>query len=200
MRITIAGQPLAWVSQFKYLGSMFSSDGGLDAELSYRCRRAGAAFRRLNKPVFRHSQVSLPIKMRIHRAMVERLELVQRKQLRQVLGRSRWRPRAGSSFSQISNEQLLAACEQPTIEQRLQRLQGRWVGHVLRMPNYRLARQLFFGAMLSAAPPQNPLPYPHTLIGQYAKTAHAAYPLRKLETPDFMVAAADKPDLNWHFP
>ena len=171
--------------------------------------------------MFRHSKVSLPTKMRIYRAMVasvllygahawalspkqlERLELVQRKQLRQILGRSRWRPHAGSTYSQISNEQLLAACEQPTIEQRLQRLQGRWVGHVLRMPNYRLARQLFFGAMLSAAPPQNPLPYPHTLMSQYAKTAHAAYPrheLRKLETPDFMVAAANKPDWNSHFP
>ena len=82
---------------------MFSSDGGLDAQLSYRCRLAGDAFRRLNKPAFRHSQVSLPTKMRIYRAMVasvllygahawalstkqlERLELVQRKQLRQVL-------------------------------------------------------------------------------------------------------------------
>ena len=57
--------------------------------------------------------------------------------------------------------------------------------------------------VLSAAPPQNPLPYPHTLMSQYAKTAHAAYPrheLRKLETPDFMVAAADKSDWNSHFP
>ena len=40
-------------------------------------------------------------------------------------------------------------------------------------------------------------------MSQYAKTAHAAYPrheLRKLETPDFMVAAANKPDWNSHFP
>ena len=36
--ITIAGQPLAWVSQLKYLGSMHSSHGGLEAKLSYRCR------------------------------------------------------------------------------------------------------------------------------------------------------------------
>ena len=65
----------------------------------------------------------------------ELVTTVQRKQLRQILGRSRWRPRAGSSHSQISNEDLLVVCEQPTVEQRLQRLQGRWVGHALQMPN-----------------------------------------------------------------
>ena len=47
---------------------------------------------------------------------LERLQVVQRKQLRQILGRRHWRPRAGSSYSQISNEELLVACEQPTIE------------------------------------------------------------------------------------
>lgn len=127
---------------------------------------------------------------------------MQRKQLRHMLGRSRWRPRAGNSHSQLSNAELLAACEQPTVEERLKRMQGRWVGHVLRMPNYRLARQMFFGAKLSPAPPQNPLPYPHTLMRQYAKIAHAAFPrheLRKLDSPDFLVAAANKTDWNNHF-
>ena len=70
---------------------------------------------------------------------LQQLELVQRKQLRQILARSRWRPCAGSSHSQTSNED-------PGVRAALyieQSLQGRWVGHVPRMPNYRLARQLF---------------------------------------------------------
>ncbi|PRW56949.1 putative chlorophyll(ide) b reductase chloroplastic isoform B [Chlorella sorokiniana] len=47
--------------------------------------------------------------------------------------------------------------------------------------------------LLEGATPRNkqaPLLYSHTLMHQYAKTAHAAYPrheLRKLESPDFMV-------------
>lgn len=221
VRITVAGQPLAWVQQFKYLGSQFASSGSLDAELSHRTQQAAAAFRRLNAAVWRHRGVQLSTKMRVYRAMVasvllygahswalsppqlERLETLQREQLRHILGRSRWQPRKGSSRSQISNEELLALCEQPTIEERLTRLQGRWVGHVLRMAPTRLARQMFFGAMQSPAPQQTPLPYPHTLAARYTSIVHTAFPshvMRTYPNRDLQIAAANKSEWNERFP
>lgn len=221
VRITIAGQPVAWVKQFKYLGSQFSADGSLDAELQHRMKQAEHAFSRLWKPVWRHKGVSVRTKMRIYRCMVgsvllygahswaptdkqlARLEVKQQSQLRRILGRSAWKVPPGSSNSGprlISNQQLLSVCEQPTIAERLACLQGRWVGHLLRMPEHRLARQLFFGSLQTTAPPQTPAPR-CTLIARYCALAHKAYPshvLRKYDR-DFLRAAAIKAEWIKHF-
>jgi hypothetical protein len=221
--ITIAGKPVAWVEKFKYLGSQFSSDGGLDAELSYRCQRAADAFQRLHKAVWRHTCVQLATKMRDYRCMVasvllygahcwalsaaqlERLEVLQRSHLRRILGRSSWKvpPGGASQPKLLSNEQLLAACEgQPSIESQLLRQRGRWVGHVLRMPGHRLAKKFFFGDLISSAPPQASYSYP-TLSRVYCADVASRYPrheLRKLDTPCLLLAAQDKTDWKNHFP
>lgn len=221
--ITVAGQPVAWVNKFKYLGSQFTCDGGLDAELSYRRQRAEDAFRRLHKAVWRHHSVQLTTKMRIYRCMVasvllygahcwaltaaqlERLGVLQRSHLRRVLGRSSWKvPPGGSSQpKRLSNEQLLAACDkQPSIEAQLQRQRGRWVGHVLRMSGHRLAKQFFFGELENPAPPQPAYTFP-TLFRTYCTDVATRYPhheLRKLDTPCLLLAAQDKTNWRNHFP
>ena len=77
---------------------------------------------------------------------LERLEVVQRDHLRRILGKAASQQPApgGTATRTISNERLYEICSQPTIEQQLRSTCGRWVGHVLRMPDYRLAKQLFF--------------------------------------------------------
>ena len=121
VRITIAGQPVAWVERFKYLGSQFASSGSVDAELAYRCQLAGAAFERLSQPVWQRRCIALPTKLRIYAAMVrsvllygadnwaltpvqlEQLELLQRSHLRRILGRSSWKvPPGGASQPNFS--------------------------------------------------------------------------------------------------
>ena len=42
VRITVAGQPVAWVEQAKYLGSIFTSDGGLSARGAQPSPAAGS--------------------------------------------------------------------------------------------------------------------------------------------------------------
>ena len=77
------------------------------------------------------------------------------------------------------------------------------MGHVLRMPQTRLARQLFFGAMLSPAPPQTPLPYPQTLAARYTDIVHTAFPshvMRTYPNRDLQIAAANKTEWNERFP
>ena len=221
VRITIAGQPVAWVAQFKYLGSQFASNSGLDAELAYRCSQAGRAFERLSQPVWQRRSITLPTKLRIYTAMVrsvllygahswalapaqlEKLEVLQRSHLRRILGRSSWKvpPGGDSRPKYLSNEALMAAClEQPTVETQLLRLRGRWVGHVLRMSEDRLARQLFFGSLATTAPPQSRPP--PSLLAQYTADTAARYPrseLRKLDVPCLLCAAANRADWHAHF-
>lgn len=221
VRITVAGQPVAWVQQFKYLGSQLCSSGSLDAELSYRSSLAAAAFERLSRPVWQRRSIQLATKMRIYTALVrsvllygahswaltppqlERLEVLQRSHLRRILGRTRWRvPPGGESQPKLlSNEALLAACGGPrTVATMLQRMRGRWVGHVLRMPGYRLARQLFFASIDFSAPPQSRPPL--SLMTCYQNDIAPRFPrheLRKLPRPDLFLAAADKSSWNARF-
>ena len=219
--ITVAGQPVAWVRRFKYLGSQFSSDGGLDAELMYRSQQAANAFKRLHKPVWRQRCVQLSTKMRIYRSLVssvllygahswaltaaqlERLEVVQRKQLRQIVKGSSAAPPVGSEPPRhISNTVLMATCAQPSIEMQLLRQRGCWVGHILRMPDCRMAKQLFFGDIVSSAPAQSRMP--PSLLSMYAADVSAMIPRSELRRlcegrPDLFEAAASKSQWNNYF-
>ena len=47
--ITIRGEVLEVVSHYKYLGSMFTSDGMLDTEILHRVASASSAFARLHQ-------------------------------------------------------------------------------------------------------------------------------------------------------
>lgn len=157
----VAGQALPWVSRFKYLGSQFSSDGSLDAELAYRKQLAMAAFRGLYHAVWGPRSVQLGTKMRVFRAMVQSvllygahcwaltaaqlrgLEAFQCTLLRQVLGVRRPRGPGGMSNKELRRR----CCEQPTMAQQLRRCRGRFAGHVDRMGPERLARQLQHGTL-----------------------------------------------------
>ena len=221
VRITVAGQALEWVQQFKYLGSQFASDGSLDAELSHRCSQAGRAFKRLSKAVWARRCIPLHTKLRIYTSLVrsallygahswaltppqlERLEKLQRSHLRRLLGRSSWQVQPGgvSRPKLLSNEALMAACgSMPTIEAQLQYLRGCWVGHLLRMSPDRLAWQMMFGKIATPAPPQSHPPV--SLLSRYAADIQNRFPrheLRKLSRPDLFIAAAKKKEWNARF-
>ena len=65
-------------------------------------------------------------------------------------------PRPGNPTAQqprlLSNAELYALCAVQPIEQQLRRVRGRWLGHVLRMGDERLAKQLLFGQLSGAVP------------------------------------------------
>ena len=67
----------------------------------------------------------------------------------------------------VSNEQLLQRCgDLPGMAEQLRRQRGLWVGHLLRMDDGRLAKQLLFGKLDTTAPSCSPmLP---TLLDTYA--------------------------------
>lgn len=222
VRITVAGQLVEWVQQAKYLGSIFASDGGLRAELIRRRQLAATAFQRLYKPVWQRSCIKIGTKMRIYRAMVssvllyaghswavtapqlEELEVLQRKQLRNILGPASWAvaPGGAAAPKRISNVDLMTACQQPSIAQQLQRQRGCWVGHILRMPDHRLAKQMFFGTIVSTAPPQSNVPIP--LLSLYAADVRECFPshvLRSMSTGtrNLFEAAANKSAWNERF-
>ena len=102
--ICVEGHELAWVDSFKYLGSKFDSNGGVDAEVGHRIQLAAAAFNRLLHPFFQQRCIRRATRITVYKVMVvsvllygseawaltasqlERLEVFHRACLRRILG------------------------------------------------------------------------------------------------------------------
>lgn len=155
--IVVDGQPLLWVSSFKYLGSMFHASGSLDAELSRRIQLSAAAFWRLKRPFFQQRNLSLGTRMKVYHCMVtsvllygseawavttaqlQRLEVFHHRCLRHILG---WR-----LSDRYSNEALLTKCRTSSVQTMLRQHQLRWLGHIGRMHEGRIAKRLMYSTM-----------------------------------------------------
>ena len=69
--ITIRGEVLEVVSQFKYLGSMFTSDGMLNTEINHRVASASGAFARLQQAkIWSSKALSLSTKLQFLQTIV----------------------------------------------------------------------------------------------------------------------------------
>jgi hypothetical protein len=155
--ISVDGQPLQWVGSFKYLGSMFHATSGLDAELSRRIQLSAAAFWRLKRPFFQQRNLSLGTRMKVYRCLVtsvllygseawavtaaqlQRLEVFHHRCLRHIVG---WR-----LSDRFSNETLLAKCRISSVQTMLMQHQLRWLGHIGRMDDSRVAKRIMYSTM-----------------------------------------------------
>ena len=156
--IVVSGERLSWVKEFKYLGSIISHDGSMDPELKRRSTLAVAAFHMLWGCIFKHRCISTGLKMWAYRAIVsqvllygahcwaltaeqlQRLEVLQNHHLRRILGVRR--------SERFSIGELLQRCKQPTIQEQVRSRRGHWVGHMLRMGDNRLVKQVLFSSLL----------------------------------------------------
>jgi hypothetical protein len=147
-----------YTSEFVYLGSKLGGDGSQQAELDRRLLLAGAAFRRLQPAVFKPAHLSTGTKMRIYKASVlpvlvygaaeswaptktqlhRDLDVFNTTRLRVITGT----PMMGPDTP--SNESLYQKTKQPAISAMLRTHRLRWLGHMARMSEDRLAKQLLF--------------------------------------------------------
>lgn len=155
--IKIDDEPLKVVQNFKYLGSMISSDNAIDREINGRIQSASAAFGKLEKRLWKRNGVRLPTKCKVYKAIVvpallysaetytlyrkhiRKLEAVQQRHLRRIMG-VRW-----SDY--ISNVEVLRRAGLHSIEATLANSQLRWAGHVARMREDRIPKTVFYGEL-----------------------------------------------------
>lgn len=155
--LTIDGEPLREVLSFKYLGSHISANCSLDDEISHRIGQANGAYGRLRTKVFENHNLTLNTKTMVYHAVVisallygsetwtlyqrqvKLLEQFHMKSLRKLLGVT-WRDR-------VSNLEVLRRTRCVSLENVLNRNKLRWVGHVIRMDDVRLPKQLLYGEL-----------------------------------------------------
>ena len=157
--ITIDDTKLKYVESFRYLGSIISNDGSLDKEVTTRIQKANQALGRLRTKVLQHNSVRLATKLKVYHAVIipsllygcETWTLYRRhvKQLEQFHTRSlrsimqiRWQDR-------VTNQEVLDRANSTSIEAKILQAQLRWTGHVIRMDEMRIPRQLLYGELVS---------------------------------------------------
>lgn len=153
--ITVNDKELANVDTFKYLGSTITSDCKLDKELDSRIQCASTSFGRLWGRLWSSHDITKETKMNVYTAVVtsamlygaeswtlyqghiKRLRRLQQRHLRAIL-RISYKDR-------VTNDEVLDSANVPDVEVTLRKVQLRWAGHVSRMTDARIPKQLLFG-------------------------------------------------------
>lgn len=148
---------LEYNSRFKYLGSFLSQDANLDLEIDSRISTAARAFSALRKRVWQNHDLQLQTKLGVYRAVIipslmyasetwtpyrrhiRRLDKFHQKCLRSIMN-IKWQ-------DHVSNVTVLNQAQIFSIEALLIKYQLRWTGHVLRMSDERLPKQLLYSEL-----------------------------------------------------
>ncbi|XP_075779308.1 LOW QUALITY PROTEIN: uncharacterized protein LOC142827711 [Pelodiscus sinensis] len=155
--ITVTGRMLQAVDQFTYLGSTLSHAANIDIEVTCRIVKASSAFGRLRPTVWERQGISQATKLKVYKAVVLTIFLyacetwtVYRRYARQLnhfhmtrlrrILRIRWQDK-------IPDTEVLSRASLPSVHTLLMSAQTRWAGHVIRMPDERLTKQLLFGEL-----------------------------------------------------
>ncbi|KAJ3614980.1 hypothetical protein NHX12_018549 [Muraenolepis orangiensis] len=146
------------VDYFPYLGSLRSSKAVIDDEIHHRLSCASGAFSRLRKRVFENSDLQAKTKILVYKAVVlptllygseawttysrhlKALEAYHQRSLRKIL-RISWEDRR-------TNTSVLEEADIPTITATIAQNQLRWTGHVIRMPDSRLPKQVLYSQLV----------------------------------------------------
>ena len=174
--IYLRGQRLEVVDQFKYLGSVETSQPFVANEIKVRQQRMIAAFSHLSRPerIFRNKNVTLKARLHAFNALVlpcgfygapawnfrsseiKQLESTFFQLLKSVI--FKWKCwRNDEDTSHISYEMVLKRAEDVDIilypiEAIIRKLQLRFIGHILRQPDTNLVKLILFSDSLMKLP------------------------------------------------
>lgn len=161
--ISIGDCTLDVVEDFTYLGSTISSSLSLDSELNSRIGKASSAMARLSKRVWENSKLTTKTKTLVYQACVlstllygseswtlysrqeRRLNTFHMRCLRRILEIS-WKDR-------IPNKEVLARAETTSIFAMLTKRRLRWLGHVTRMDDGRIPKDILYGELATGTRP-----------------------------------------------
>ncbi|XP_037774604.1 uncharacterized protein LOC119571296, partial [Penaeus monodon] len=139
------------VEDFAYLGSTIASNLSLDAELNKRIGKAGTATARLAKRVWNNKKLTTNTKMKVYQACVlstllygsESWTLYSRQE--RILGIT-WQDR-------VPNKNVLDQEGIPSMFVLLTQRRLRWLGHVRRMDDGRIPKDILFGELATGSRP-----------------------------------------------
>ena len=145
-QITISGEPVDKVNKFTYLGSVFTEDGDVEADIKTRLGKASAVFRRLLS-IWNSGTITRRLKIKLLDTIVlptalygsetwkmtvkmsKRIDAFHQRCLRKIL-KVTYRDR-------ITNEEIYRRTSTRPLSEIIEMRRMRYAGHVLRMPSER---------------------------------------------------------------
>ena len=161
--ISIDNELLEVTDHFTYLGSTITSNLSLDAEIDKRIAKAAAVMAQLSKRVWGNNQLTLNTKLKVYQACVlssllygseswttyarqeSRLESFHIRCLRRILGIT-WQDR-------VTNTAVLEKADSLSMHLMLCQRRLRWLGHVHRMDDGRIPKDVMYGELASGRRP-----------------------------------------------
>jgi len=150
-QINIDGQEVEHVEEFVFLGSVVPDSA---ADIKRRIALASVAFGRLREAIWKKKTISIPIKVRLYKALIEpiatyaaetwtlraedtrMLEVFEMRCLRAILGVTR--------RDRLSNDKIREALKvNNTISDVIRRKRLRWFGHITRRPTKSYVAQAY---------------------------------------------------------
>ena len=157
--IIIDNYELDVVHQFTYLGSTITDNLSLDIEIDKRIGKAATTLARLTSRVWTNPKLTAKTKMAVYNACVlstllygsetwntyarqeKRLNTFHLRNLRRILGIS-WQDK-------VTNTDVLSRAGLPTMYTLLRQRRLRWLGHVRRMEDGRIPKDVLYGELAS---------------------------------------------------
>lgn len=157
--ITIDEYELDAVQHFTYLGSTVTDNLSLDTEINQRIGKAATTLARLTTRVWTNPKLTRRTKMAVYCACVistllyasetwttyarqeRRLNTFHMRSLRRILGIS-WQDK-------VTNAEVLSRAGLPTLYTLLRQRRLRWLGHVHRMDDGRIPKDILYGELAS---------------------------------------------------
>ena len=156
-KIILDNKPLEAVKKFCYLGSTITSTTSLDEEINVRIGKAATAFGRLSKRAWNNKMLTMKTKIRIYEACIlstllygsetwtlysrqeKKLNTFHLRCLRRILGIT-WQDK-------VTNTEVLKQAALQSMTSILCKRRLRWLGHVKRMDDNRIPKQLLCGEL-----------------------------------------------------
>ena len=163
-QIVVDGTPLKVSDSFTYLGSRISKDGQLDAEIDTRIGKASSSFGRLYSRVWNSHNLRAKVKIDVYSVVVlstllyasetwtiysrhmKKLEAFHQRYLRRIMKIS-WE-------SHTTNLEVLQLAGMTFIATEILKKHLKLVGHVTRMSDNRLPKQLLYGELQEGSRPK----------------------------------------------
>ena len=157
--ITIDDYELDVVEQLTYLGSTITNNLSLDTEIDKRIGKAATTLARLTSRVWTNPKLTVKTKMVVYNARVvstlmygsdswstyarqeKRLNSFHLRSIRRILGIT-WQDR-------VSNTEVLSRANLPSMFTLLRQWRLRWLGHVYRMEDGHVPKDILYGELAS---------------------------------------------------
>ena len=159
--ITVKGQRLQAVENFTYLGSTPSRSANINAEVTNSIAKASSTFGRLKKSVWERQGLSHCTKVKVYRAVVlttllygcETWTIYSRheKQLHQFHLRCLHSILNISWQEKIPDTEVVERAQLPSVITTMREAQTCWAGHVSRMSDSKIPKQLLYGELSQGA-------------------------------------------------